>query len=131
MQSYETKTFGKLSPQPISLQTLNGKKIWGFSVNAALVKGLRRIPFTDESRVRFPYAVLLLDFQNLQITIRPSFPGTDFLFMLKITFYPPFFSILWTGCKPKDNKITLPDLRPNFQQQTTTRRKSIVTVVIP
>ena len=25
--------------------------------NAALVKGLRRIPFTDESRVRFPYAV--------------------------------------------------------------------------
>gem|GEM_PF-1495559 len=26
-------------------------------VNAALVKGLRRIPFTDESRVRFPYAV--------------------------------------------------------------------------
>ena len=24
---------------------------------AALVKGLRRIPFTDESRVRFPYAV--------------------------------------------------------------------------
>src|SRR5450432_57453 len=26
MQSYETKTFGKLSRQPISLQTLNGKK---------------------------------------------------------------------------------------------------------
>jgi hypothetical protein len=57
MQSYETKTFGKLSRHPISLQTLNGKKLWGFSVNAALVKGLRRIPFTDESRVRFPYAV--------------------------------------------------------------------------
>ena len=58
MQSYETKTFGKLSQQPISLQTLNVKNGWGFTVKAALVKGLRRIPFTDESRVRFPYAVL-------------------------------------------------------------------------
>ena len=29
---------------------------------AALVKGLRRIPFTDESRVRFPYAVQRPDF---------------------------------------------------------------------
>ena len=26
--------------------------------NAALVKGLRRLPFTEESRVRFPYVVL-------------------------------------------------------------------------
>ncbi len=25
--------------------------------NAALVKGLRRLPFTEESRVRFPYVV--------------------------------------------------------------------------
>lgn len=25
--------------------------------NAALVKGLRHLPFTEESRVRFPYAV--------------------------------------------------------------------------
>jgi hypothetical protein len=50
------------------LQTLNGKKFRVFSVNAALVKGLRRIPFTDESRVRFPYAVLLLvSYQYLTI----------------------------------------------------------------
>ena len=26
-------------------------------INAALVKGLRRLPFTEESRVRFPYVV--------------------------------------------------------------------------
>jgi hypothetical protein len=57
MQSYETKTFGKLSCQPISLQTLNGKTFGTIRQKAALVKGLRRIPFTDESRVRFPYAV--------------------------------------------------------------------------
>jgi hypothetical protein len=57
MQSYETKTFGKLSSQPISLQTLNGKTFRTKRKQAALVKGLRRIPFTDESRVRFPYAV--------------------------------------------------------------------------
>gem|GEM_PF-2896292 len=57
MQSYETKTFGQLPQQPISLQTLNGKTCWVYTVFAALVKGLRRIPFTDESRVRFPYAV--------------------------------------------------------------------------
>lgn len=40
---------------------------------AALVKGLRRIPFTDESRVRFPYAVLKGDFQR-------NFEGPLFLF---------------------------------------------------
>ena len=33
----------------LSLQSQNG--------NAALVKGLRRLPFTEESRVRFPYVV--------------------------------------------------------------------------
>src|SRR6187402_1811178 len=27
-------------------------------INAALVKGLRRLPFTEESRVRIPYVVL-------------------------------------------------------------------------
>lgn len=66
MQSYETKTFGKLSGQPISLQTLNGPKAGGATVQqAALVKGLRRIPFTDDSRVRFPYAVLRRTFVRL------------------------------------------------------------------
>jgi hypothetical protein len=37
--------------------------------------------------------------------------------MFKIIFLYVFvFSIICTGCKPEDNKITLPDLRPNFQQ---------------
>jgi hypothetical protein len=101
MQSYETKTFGKLSPQPISLQTLNGKKIWGFSVNAALVKGLRRIPFTDESRVRFPYAVLLQISLNLHIIIRPYITGTDFFYIKKHFVTRYYFPLQRSWWKPE------------------------------
>ena len=82
MQSYETKTFGKLSGQSISLQALNGHNLLGLTVYAALVKGLRRIPFTDESRVRFPYAVLLSIFRQNANDSCPSLLSWDgFLFM--------------------------------------------------
>jgi hypothetical protein len=30
--------------------------------------------------------------------------------------YAIVFQIIWSGCKPKENKILLPDLRPNFSE---------------
>lgn len=58
--------------------------------NAALVKGLRRLPFTEESRVRIPYVV-----QSLQKILK--------VFWFKITFQPnlPYINTGQTQHLPK------------------------------
>ncbi len=40
--------------------------------DAALVKGLRRLPFTEESRVRFPYVVQQKPFINERLFSFPT-----------------------------------------------------------
>ena len=40
--------------------------------DAALVKGLRRLPFTEESRVRFPYVVQEKPFFNERLFRFPT-----------------------------------------------------------
>jgi hypothetical protein len=47
--------------------------------------------------------------------------------MLKPLLLPAIvFSIIWTGCKPEDNKITLPELRPNFLQLLNRRDSTLL-----
>lgn len=53
------KSFGNFYPSLYLCTPFTGKPAKATEQQAALVKGLRRIPFTDESRVRFPYAVQL------------------------------------------------------------------------
>jgi hypothetical protein len=60
------KKFWITNYRVLSLPSFNG--------NAALVKGLRRLPFTEESRVRIPYVVQSLSMlKGFFIAFTPAF----------------------------------------------------------
>src|SRR5690606_26305807 len=60
---------------------------------AALVKGLRRIPFTDESRVRFPYAV-----QKGTFSLSPKVPFFLFPASIQSCYLERFDKMLNRAC---------------------------------